>query len=111
MAKYKIGDRFEFPGGVREIVGVYERGGDVYYWIDQERENLYTLSEWYVDDNYTKIEPFFEVDKKYTIHGVIVYTIYAVSGEGDDRVALARYDGSNWAVFNLEDFRAMREVQ
>lgn len=114
MAKYKIGDRFKFFGGIREIVGVHEKGDSIHYWIayPEESDDLDTVAEWYIDDKYTKIEPFFEEGKRYGWKhgGSALYTVDTVRGTGDNRVALARTSFGGWDILKPCDFGQAVEI-
>lgn len=114
MAKYKIGDRFNFLGGIREIIGVYESGDDIRYWIayPEECRDLDTVSEWYVDEKYTKIEPFFEEGKRYGWRhgGSAIYTVDTVRGTGDNRVALVQTSFGSWDILKPCDFGQAVEI-
>lgn len=68
MPKYKIGDRFMLHGDQREIAFVHEPS--LRYVILYENygdgEGADFVTEDYIDELYTKIEPFFEAGKTYT---------------------------------------------
>jgi len=65
--KYKIGDKFKFGSGDREIVGVHvDTEGAVKYLVDfNNGDTCDLLTEEYIELRYRKIEPFFEVGKTY----------------------------------------------
>lgn len=65
MPKYKIGDRFMFHGAVREIAFVHEKSFK-YVVVYEESDEADFVTEDYIDELYTKIEPFFEENKTYT---------------------------------------------
>lgn len=64
MPKYKVGDRFMFHGAVREIVFVHEASFR-YVIVHEEDDEADFVTEDYIDELYTKIEPFFEAGKTY----------------------------------------------
>jgi len=111
MPKYKIGDQFKYHGGVREIIGVHEGRGVVNYWVSfNESVRLDTFPEQYIDANYAKTEPFFEVDKQYRHKcGSWTFTVIAIHGEGRKRVAVVEAE-DYMDLLDATDFLEVIEI-
>lgn len=70
MAKYKIGDQFSFGRSRRAVRAVGEIEEGAVYFLEFFNENgevtaFESHTERYIDNHYSKIEPFFEVGKTY----------------------------------------------
>lgn len=64
--KYKVGDRFNAPTSIREILAVSVAvSGVARYWVDDDGDRDPTTVHESQIDRWVKIEPFFEVGKTY----------------------------------------------
>lgn len=117
--KYKVGDRFEGPGSIREILAVVMAASGVpKYWADDDGDrDPSTYNENQVN-RWKKIEPFFEIGKIY-LHPInsdsVHYKVTAIGTDpnGDLWATVERYRNGEFSwmtVFDRNEFQSMREV-
>lgn len=113
--KYKVGEKFQTPASVREILAVSVTiDGCVRYWVDDDGDrDPGTVTESRMD-SWRKIEPFFEIGKTYRFpagsYRYKVTDIRVINGEKFAWAETVTLDGPAMATLDKDDFEGMTEV-
>lgn len=114
--KYEVEDEFTYDGDrKRAILARYKstEGENRYVVRYEEDPEDEILPEEYITRNYKKIEPFFEVDKKYHYVGSSEksWTCHVVTEVLGEKIALMTYgESKDPTTFQQHEFSHYREV-